>query len=347
MKKKAIIFTIIFLLIIIIGGIFLTIKSHVHNNAKNEQANEYVTQKAQRVTPLTLSGHVSPKQERDYTVTSKELSAMKVQDGQQVTQGQTLFTTYSQANATELATLKTSLAKDQRDKAQATQKLQTAKNTLSQTNKDDDGYSDAQDAVTSASNDLDDLNSSISSTQTKINQVASKVSPSTTAPFAGNITITYDNSGNAKINLASTELQAIVQVSEYDYSKVKDGDNVTVRAVATNKKQNTNVTLVSLHPTSTNGSNGSKYNVYASVDGNAFIDGQTIQMTVTQTEIVVPESSLYKGKIFVVKNKKIYQKNVQGSTKGDTYIVTSGLNAGEKVITNPNGKLKDGESWPK
>lgn len=345
-KIIAIVIGVIASLLIFFSGVFIVVKNHIHNNIKSEQTSEYVTQKAQKVTSLTLSGHVSPIQERDYTVTNKELSAMKIENGQQVTQGQVLFTTYNQSNATELTDLKTSLAKDQRDQTQATQKLQSAKTTLNQMNKTDDGYSDAQDAVTSANNDLADLNSSIATTQTKINQITKEVSPSTTAPFAGNITLTYDDSGNAKVNLISSDMQAIVQVSEYDYSKVKNESSVLVKAVATGKKQSTVISLVSLHPTNTNSST-SKYDVYANVDSNTFIDGQTVQMTVAQPGIVIPLSSLYKGKVFIVQNRKIYSKLVHGTKKDDTYVVASGISAGDKVITNPDKKLKNGESWPK
>ncbi|MFT8668965.1 MAG: hypothetical protein ABF778_04380 [Liquorilactobacillus hordei] len=345
-KIIAIVGAVALLVIIIVSGVFLTIKSQIHNTVKGTQTTEYITQKAQQVTALTLSGHISPKQERDFTVTSKELSEMKVNDGQQVTQGQVLYTTYNEANATELTELKTTLAKDQRDKNQATQKLQTAKITLSKIQKDDDGYSDAQDAVTSATNDLDDLNDSISSTQTKINQLSGKVSPSITAPFAGNVTLNYDNNGSAKVTVSSTVMQATAQVSEYDYSKVKVGDSITVKAVATNNSQKAVISLVSLHPVSTNSSAGSKYDVYATIEGSNFIDGQTIKISIPQNGIVIPKSSLFNGKVFVIKNKKVSVKKVVGTTKDGSFVVTSGLDAGEKVVINPDSKLKEGEKWP-
>lgn len=345
-KVITIVIAVALLIIIIVSGAFLTIRSRIHNTVKGTQTTEYITQKAQHVTPLTLSGRIGPKEERDFTVTSKELSAMKVENGQQVTQGEVLYTTYNEANATELTELKTTLAKAQRDKNQATQKLQTAKITLSKMQKNDDGYSDAQDAVTSATNDLADFNDSISSTQIKINQLSSKVSPSITAPFAGNVTVTYDHNGSAKVAVASTVMQATAQVSEYDYSKVKVGDNVIVRAVATGSAQEAAVTLVSLHPVSTTSSAGSKYDVYATVDGTNFIDGQTIKMSIPQTGIVIPKASLFKGRIFVVRNNKVSAKKVVGTVKDGSFIVTSGLDAGEKVVTNPDSKLKDGEKWP-
>lgn len=345
MKKVKVTVVGLVVFFVIIGAVLLW-RGHTQKSTENKQTNKYSTEKAEKVTALTLSGRVSPKEQRSFSVTKKNLATMKVEDGQQVTSGQVLYTTYNQTNATQLAELKTTLAKEQREKTEATQKLQTAKNTLSKLQKSDDGYTDAQNDVTSASDSLDDANDSISSTQTKINQVSDEVSPSATAPFAGNVTITYDNSGNAKVTVASTDLQVIAQVSEYDYAKVKTEASVSVKAVATGKKQDTIVTLVSLHPTSTNSAAGSKYNVYADLDGSKFIDGQTVKVTVPQSGVVISKSSVYHGKVYVVKNNKIVGQKVSGKNEDGTYVVKTGLTAGQKVITNPDNKLKTGEKWP-
>ena len=343
MKKKK--FIIIGVLAVVVLAVLGGIWSLTHSK-EEKKANHYETMVAQKALPLTMSGNVSPKEVRSFMVTKKNLAQMEVKDGQKVTNGQVLYTTYNQANASELDELKVTLAKYQRAKTTVNKKLQDARNTLNKMQSSDEGYSEAKDAVASANDEVADATDSINATQRKIDQVSQEVSPNSVAPFDGDVAVKYDDNGNAKVTVSSSALQMVTTVSEYDYAKVKAGDSVTVSAVATGKKQEATITLVDAHPTTTNATNGSKYKVYADLDAKNFIDGQTIKAKVAQAGIIIAKSCVRQGKVYVVEDGKVTSQAITGKEVDGQYIVTAGLTAGQKVVSNPDGDLKEGEQLP-
>lgn len=268
MKKKK--FIIIGVLAVVVLAVLGGIWSLTHSK-EEKKANHYETMVAQKALPLTMSGNVSPKEVRSFMVTKKNLAQMEVKDGQKVTNGQVLYTTYNQANASELDELKVTLAKYQRAKTTANKKLQDARNTLNKMQSSDEGYSEAKDAVASANDEVAD---------------------------------------------------------------------------ATGKKQEATITLVDAHPTTTNATNGSKYKVYADLDAKNFIDGQTIKAKVAQAGIIIAKSCVRQGKVYVVEDGKVTSQAITGKEVDGQYIVTAGLTAGQKVVSNPDGDLKEGEQLP-
>jgi len=341
-KKKFIIIGVLAVVLLAILGVIWS----VFQPDKKKETSHYETLVAQKALPLTLSGNVSPKETRMFMVTKKNLAQMEVKDGQKVTNGQVLYTTYNQANANELDELNITLAKYQRARNLANQKLQDAKNALSKLGVDDEGYSEAKDAVASANEEVADANDSLNATQRKINQVSQEVSPNSVAPFDGDVEVKYDENGNAKVTVNSAALELVATVSEYDYAKVKAGDNVKVSAVATGKKQEAVISLVDTHPTSANNSNGAKYKLYGDLDANKFIDGQTLKIKVPQAGVVISKSCVYQGKVYLVEDGKVESQVVKGHEVDGQYIVTAGLEAGQKVVVNPDGDLKEGEKLP-
>ena len=54
-----------------------------------------------------------------------------------------------------------------------------------------------------------------------------------------------------------------------------------------------------------------------------------------------PNRQFVSGKVFVVdSDNRVRETDVSGRAVNSSYIVTDGVDAGDRIVTNPNSKLK-------
>ena len=144
--------------------------------------------------------------------------------------------------------------------------------------------------------------------------------------------------------LSSDELQLSTQLSEYDYPKVKVGQELKVTALATKHEQTTQLGYLANTPAQNSKANDSKYELTAPLDSTKFMAGQTLNVMITQTGVQIPKTSVKDGHVYVVENKKAKRIAVTGTTSNGSFIVKSGLSKGQRVIVDPDKGLKDGKT---
>ena len=81
--------------------------------------------------------------------------------------------------------------------------------------------------MTTARNQLEDARGEVTDAQNKLNTLNGRVNGTVSAPFAGTVIVEYDKTGKTRsVMLSSDELQLSTQLSEYDYPKVKVGQEL-------------------------------------------------------------------------------------------------------------------------
>lgn len=216
------------------------------------------------------------------------------------------------------------------DHVVAGQALLTTKQTISQ---DDDSDSSSDNQAGPANSDSN-ANSQASTTTTTVTRTL-------TAPYSGYLQVDNSKQGAPVLTLYSDGLQFNAEVSEYDYSKLHNGTPLHVKALATNREQTTPVSYLSVIPSKNSTSNNAKYQLRANVNGQEFMDGQTAKASVSQDGFRIPKSAVKNGYVFVMDGQRVRRVHVSGQAVNSYYLVTDGVDQGDKIITNPDHKLKN------
>ena len=227
--RKTTIGTAIVLVLVIGMGIINKIKQN-----KAAQSSRYVVAKVAKTTPLTLTGTVAAQQQQVLSLPSGKVQSIGVANGQKVSEGDPLVTTYSESANEELADAKQELAKAQRNvTAQQNNVSAAQKDAAAQS--EDGTVSGSASSVAQAQASLADAQSDVTAAQNKVNTLSQKVTQTLTAPFDGTVTVDDTKQDAPVITIYSNDLKLKTKVSEYNYSKLKTGQAIHVRALATGK----------------------------------------------------------------------------------------------------------------
>ena len=332
--RKTTIGTAIVLVLVIGMGIINKIKQN-----KAAQSSRYVVAKVAKTTPLTLTGTVAAQQQQVLSLPSGKVQSIGVANGQKVSEGDPLVTTYSESANEELADAKQELAKAQRN-------VTAQQNNVSAAQKDaaaqDGTVSGSASNVAQAQASLADAQSDVTAAQNKVNTLSQKVTQTLTAPFDGTVTVDDTKQDAPVITIYSNDLKLKTKVSEYNYSKLKTGQAIHVRALATGKQADTTISYLATVPTTNSQSNDTSYEVDADLSSKDFMDGQTVKASVAQNQLRIPKSSVKNGQVYVVKNGKAKAVAVSGKRVNEYFEVKSGVKAGQQIVTNPDSKLHNG-----
>ena len=182
----------------------------------------------------------------------------------------------------------------------------------------------------------DDLQSQVANLQNQLDQSQSASSDNQTT-----VSIDQSKEDAPVVTLYSDNLQFVGQVSEYDYDKLHQSTDLKVKALATNHVANTQVNYLATIPTKGTGNN-TRYKVTASVNANQFMAGQTAKASIKQDGILIPKKAVRNGKVFVVDTDgKARKAKISGHAVNSSYVVTDGIDEGDKIVINPNSKLKN------
>ena len=334
---------------ILLGAVVLVMVGNLVYGAlkKSEPTTEnkkYTTVKVSQAAPLTYSGKVEAVRSQVLVPTSGKAQSVTVQNGDHVEQGQAVMTTFSESYEEQATEARQALAKANRQVGQQQQAVEQAQRQLAQLSRDDEGYTEMQNQVTTARNQLEDARGEVTDAQNKLNTLNGRVNGTVSAPFAGTVIVEYDKTGQPSVMLSSDELQLSTQLSEYDYPKVKVGQELKVTALATKHEQTTQLGYLANTPAQNSKANDSKYELTAPLDSTKFMAGQTLNVMITQTGGQIPKTSVKDGHVYVVENKKAKRIAVTGTTSNGSFIVKSGLSKGQRVIVDPDKGLKDGKT---
>lgn len=328
--RKTTIGTAIVLVLLIGMGIINKIKQN-----KAAQSSRYVVAKVAKTTPLTLTGTVAAQQQQVLSLPSGKVQSIGVANGQKVSEGDPLVTTYSESANEELTDAKQELAKAQRN-------VTAQQNNVSAAQSEDGTASGSASSVAQAQASLADAQSDVTAAQNKVNTLSQKVTQTLTAPFDGTVTVDDTKQDAPVITIYSNDLKFKSKVSEYNYSKLKTGQEIHVRALATGKQADTTISYLATVPTTNSQSNGASYEVDADLSSKDFMDGQTVKASVAQNQLRIPKSSVKNGQVYVVKNGKAKAVAVSGKRVNEYFEVKSGVKAGQQIVTNPDSKLHNG-----
>lgn len=336
-KKRRWIVGITALIVIIL--IFTAI--HHANKADKAAKSDYHIMSVVAQPNFNLTGKIEPVQTQTLTLPSGNLQRLNVKNGDHVTQDEAILTMHNDNTQDSVAELQADLSKSQRTMSAQQQTVNNLRQQLNGMSSGDEGYTDLRSQLSEAQNAYADAQASVSSTQQRLNTASGKVNQTLTAPFAGYVTVDQSKQNEPVVTLYSDNLQFVGQVSEYDYSKLHQSTNLRITALATNRSTNSQVSYLATIPTK-NAGNNTKYEVTANVNANQFMAGQTAKAAIKQDGVQIPKTAVRHGKVFVVgADKRVRETKVSGQAVNSAFIVTDGIDAGDRIVTNPNRKLTD------
>lgn len=135
-------------------------------------------------------------------------------------------------------------------------------------------------------------------------------------------------------------------VTEYDLSKLKAGQEVSVTSIGSNQTATGKIGSINQLPKSKNGSDSEIPTYEFIVDGDfPWAYGSSVQISLPQPQLVVPEKSILtkddKTFVYVYKNGRAVKTDVKVKDVNGAKNVESGVSKGTKIIGNPDDVLKD------
>lgn len=287
-----------------IGGliviIILVLVSIRHaSEEKATEKNEYNILRVTEQSDFNLTGKIEPVQTQTLTLPSGTLQNLNVKNGDHVAQGEALLTMHNDSTQDSVTELQGDLSKSQRTMNAQQQTINNLRQQLNGMGQGDEGYNDLRNQLTEAQNAYADAQASVAATQQRLNTASSKVNQTLTAPFAGYVTVDQSKQNAPVITLYSDTLQFVGQISEYDYSKLHQSADLKVKALATNRTANTQVSYLSTIPTKNSGNN-TKYEVTANVSANKFMAGRRQKLLLNKMGSRFPNQLFVMGRYLLL-----------------------------------------------
>ena len=172
---------------------------------------------------LRLSGQVQAVRSQKIDIPEGTVQNLTVKNGDTVAEGQQLLTVYHPDVQQKITTATQSLAKQQRSQKQLDDQINQLKTSLNQLAADDPQKSEIQSQLTEAQNSRQDAAASVDQATQELNQLQQDLNTVVKAPFAGRLYIDYQSNGSQSITETSSDMEAVGEVSEFDYNDVKVG----------------------------------------------------------------------------------------------------------------------------
>ena len=337
---------------------------------------QYTIYQITEIEPLKLEGKVDFIDTKDIFFDSSlgKIVEINVENGTEVTKDSPLLTyNNSESAATETEqentvnrnTLQVQQAQETINLAtqkynEAVNKLTKAKNQLNTVNDEEkssinteiqqlaDAVSIANNEVVQArqaydlaNNDMVAANNSLEETRSKINSVVK-------APIDGQVSIDLDainNSEKPVIRISTQKKNIKGKITEYDYDKLKVGQEATVTTNGSGKTASGKIVFISQTPLVKEESNTvTSYQI--EVEGEfPWVEGLSTTISVPQKQMVIPESAVQKENdkevVYIYKDGKAKKNVIETEMDSGRKVVKSGLTWKDKVILNPNKELKE------
>lgn len=328
-------------LVILLAAGFMVGTDYVRRTKEEQKLREkYEIYKIPAYENIDINGMVTPRESKQYAnPENNSLSDISVENGQEVNDGDLLFTTKDNSVIEQINVLKSQLTS-----------LNSQKSRLSKNNKDNIN----NEAIAS-------INAQISSVEAQISALNSSAYVKNTAPFAGKVYINDQNSTDMNtsfISLVSNEFFMKGYVSEDDLEKVQVDQTVSIKVNSSDKKMTGRISYVSDRPTTTNTKemkdNLSYYEVDISFeDQEGLVNGFHVDadLEIVSNEYKVPTTAVLKSgdSAYVMKDLdgilKKQEVTIVKTGKNVTKIVTN-LEPGDKILKHPDKSMKEGDAIP-
>lgn len=328
-------------LVILLAAGFMVGTDYVRRTKEEQKLREkYEIYKIPAYENIDINGMVTPRESKQYAnPENNSLSDISVENGQEVNDGDLLFTTKDNSVIEQINVLKSQLTS-----------LNSQKSRLSKNNKDNIN----NEAIAS-------INAQISSVEAQISALNSSAYVKNTAPFAGKVYINDQNSTDMNtsfISLVSNEFFMKGYVSEDDLEKVQVDQTVSIKVNSSDKKMTGRISYVSDRPTTTKTKemkdNLSYYEVDISFeDQEGLVNGFHVDadLEIVSNEYKVPTTAVLKSgdSAYVMKDLdgilKKQEVTIVKTGKNVTKIVTN-LEPGDKILKHPDKSMNEGDAIP-
>lgn len=327
--------------VILLAAGFMVGTDYLRRTKEEQKLREkYEIYKIPAYENIDINGMVTPRESKQYAnPENNSLSDISVENGQEVNDGDLLFTTKDNSVIEQINVLKSQLTS-----------LNSQKSRLSKNNKDNVN----NDAIAS-------INTQISSVEAQISALNSSAYVKNTAPFAGKVYINDQNSTDMStsfISLVSNEFFMKGYVSEDDLEKVQIDQTVSIKVNSSDKKMTGRISYVSDRPTTTKTKemkdNLSYYEVDISFeDQEGLVNGFHVDadLEIVSNEYKVPTTAVLKSgdSAYVMKDLdgilKKQEVTIVKTGKNVTKIVTN-LEPGDRILKHPDKSMKEGDAIP-
>lgn len=327
--------------VILLAAGFMVGTDYVRRTKEEQKLREkYEIYKIPAYENIDINGMVTPRESKQYAnPENNSLSDISVENGQEVNDGDLLFTTKDNSVIEQINVLKSQLTS-----------LNSQKSRLSKNNKDNIN----NEAIAS-------INAQISSVEAQISALNSSAYVKNTAPFAGKVYINDQNSTDMNtsfISLVSNEFFMKGYVSEDDLEKVQVDQTVSIKVNSSDKKMTGRISYVSDRPTTAKTKemkdNLSYYEVDISFeDQEGLVNGFHVDadLEIVSNEYKVPTTAVLKSgdSAYVMKDLdgilKKQEVTIVKTGKNVTKIVTN-LEPGDKILKHPDKSMKEGDAIP-
>lgn len=343
----------------------------------------YETLIVKKAEALVFKGTTKAENTQNYYLDASlgKITGISISDGQAITAGTVLFEYQNDDIKEQVDTQSDSLSKLDLAVQNAQQSLNSASSKQSdlvnQANQAISEYNQSSDEEQRATLEakIDSLNASIEAQNEAVLQSKQALSVASLDLSSANesierlknktnTNITSEVDGIAYINEkgktdATTPLITVVSsatlvegsVSEFDYERVKVDNKVTLKPTNGDKQITGKITRVDQLPTkaadsTTDSSGTANYKFLVKPDENLRY-GYTVQISLPSDQIMLGKDSVIEenGEYFVYlyKSEKAKKQKITVQESNGSYIVLNGLNEKDKIIKNPDDKLKDGQ----
>lgn len=327
--------------VILLAAGFMVGTDYVRRTKEEQKIREkYEIYKIPAYENIDINGMVTPRESKQYAnPENNSLSDISVENGQEVNDGDLLFTTKDNSVIEQINVLKSQLTS-----------LNSQKSRLSKNNKDNIN----NEAIAS-------INAQISSVEAQISALNSSAYVKNIAPFAGKVYINDQNSTDMNtsfISLVSNEFFMKGYVSEDDLEKVQVDQTVSIKVNSSDKKMTGRISYVSDRPTTTKTKemkdNLSYYEVDISFeDQEGLVNGFHVDadLEIVSNEYKVPTTAVLKSgdSAYVMKDLdgilKKQEVTIVKTGKNVTKIVTN-LEPGDRILKHPDKSMKEGDAIP-
>ena len=376
-RKTKIIVSLVASSICLMAMVFMAIK---HNSPKAEADGGYTIYHVESTDPLVFNGTVEAESiDTIYQdVTLGEITEIHVKDGQSVAEGDVLITYENdeiieakrnrERSVMNISNCKEDINLAMEREKKVKQQLNNAEKELSNLKSNDLEYelkksgleqdvSHYEASVESEKEtirtlertlqgneaDLADVNENIASLE---KSATTKVNAST----EGIIILQEKGKADSSVPLIKIISEAVVvvgEVSEYDYATLSIDQEVTVKHVSVNEEIKGRITSIDRLASSKLESSGAMTYQFTVEIEQLIQYGFSVQISLFTEKLVIPESAIVeKGEekfVYVYENKKVNKKSIVTIEEGGLFIVSDGLEQGDKIIENPNEELEDGQ----
>ncbi|MFD1899767.1 hypothetical protein GQR36_05990 [Enterococcus termitis] len=135
-------------------------------------------------------------------------------------------------------------------------------------------------------------------------------------------------------------------VTEYDLTKLKTGQEVSVTSIGSNQVVQGKINSINQLPKTGKGGEAEIPAYEFTVEGDfPWAYGSSVQVSLQQPQLIVPENAVItEGKqtfVYVYKNGRAKKTEVKFTEVNNAKIVESGISKGMKIIDNPDESLKN------